>query len=68
MGCDGGDIEPQPMGLLEKLRAAAAVRSGRPNPVRGRALPDRGPSHHHTPLRIVGELRGIRKLKPGGVR
>ena len=33
MGCDGGDIEPKPLGTLEKLRAAAAVRSGRASPV-----------------------------------
>jgi hypothetical protein len=35
---------------------------GRPNSVWGRALPKRGPSRHHTPLRIVGDGRGARKL------
>jgi hypothetical protein len=28
MGCDGGDIEAQALGLLQKLRAAAPVKSG----------------------------------------
>jgi len=38
--------------LKESLKGTG--RPGRPDPACGRALPERGPSHHHTPLRIVG--------------
>ena len=41
-GLRSGDIEPQPLGLLRKLRAAAAIRSGAPIPGCGRALEERG--------------------------
>jgi hypothetical protein len=45
MGSDGGDVNHQPSWLLWKLRTAAAVRSGRLDPVCWRALPRCGPNH-----------------------
>jgi hypothetical protein len=61
MGCDGGDIEPQPLGLLWKLRAAAAIRSA-PDPACGESDAGTWPQPSHTPLQIVGGLPANRKL------
>jgi hypothetical protein len=55
MGCYGGDIEPPAVGVVVEAPGGGSGQKRAPGSrVWEGARPERGPSHHHTPLRIVG--------------
>ena len=54
MGCDGGDIEPPAVGVVVEAPGGGSGQKRAPGSRVWEGAAGTCPSHHHTPLRIVG--------------